>query len=139
MEFVSMSGQVFNTIHANNAEFYRELAAVIEREPIGLIDAETRGLLAGIGIRKGQPFAPDKRMSAILDDAVAVTNGTARALAFETREPEAYIYDDRTGSARSSEAITGGSATTGPEAATSTHERCSSTSPPSTPRRWHGR
>jgi hypothetical protein len=94
MEFVSGSGKSFNTIHANNADFYEEVAEVIEREPVDLIDPELRGLATGIGLRKGQPFAPDARMTAILNDAAAVANATARALAFRTRDPEAYLYKD---------------------------------------------
>ncbi len=94
-EFIPVSGKLFNTIHANNAAFYDELAAVIEREPLGVIDPETRGLLASIGIKKGTPFAPDDRMQAILTDAAAVANGTARALAFKTRDPSAKLFADR--------------------------------------------
>src|SRR5690606_35834826 len=81
--FVSMSKRPFNTIHANDAGFYDEVAAVIEREPIDVIDPETRGLLASIGIRKDTPFAPDARMRSILADAAGVANGTARAIAFQ--------------------------------------------------------
>ena len=95
MEFIPMSGRSFNTIHANNAEFYDELAEVIAREPVDVIDPETRGLLAAIGITKGSPFAPDDRMRAILADAAAVANGTARALAFGTRDPGAKLFADR--------------------------------------------
>ena len=95
MEFVSGSGKSFNTIHANNADFYDEVAEVIEREPVDLVDPELRGLAAAIGLRKGQPFAPDERMTAILEDAAAVANATARALAFRTRDPEAYLYEGR--------------------------------------------
>jgi hypothetical protein len=94
MEFISGSGRSFNTIHPNNEELYEELHAVIDREPIGLIDPETRGLLASIGIRKGQPFEPDDRTRAILVDAAAVANATARALAFDTRDPAAFIYGE---------------------------------------------
>ena len=72
MEFTATSGQLFNTIHANNVEFFDELAPVIHREPIEMIDAETRGLLAAIGIHKDKPFAPDARMSAILTEAAEV-------------------------------------------------------------------
>ena len=90
-----MSGREFNTIHANNAEFYDELAAVIEREPLEVIDPETRGVLASIGIKKGTPFAPDDRMKAILTDAAAVANGTARTIAFKTRDPERQTLPDR--------------------------------------------
>jgi hypothetical protein len=60
-----------------------------------VIDPETRGLLAAIGIRKGTPFVPDARMKAILDDAAKVANGTARAIAFTTRDPEAVLFPDR--------------------------------------------
>ena len=67
MEFINASGQVFNTIHANNVEFYDELHTVIDREPVDMIDPETRGLLASIGIRKGQPFEPDEQLRATLD------------------------------------------------------------------------
>ena len=92
MEFISLSGREFNTIHANDVSFFDELDAVIQREPLGLIDDETRGLLASIGIIKGRPFAPDDRMRALLTDAVAVANGTARAISFQTRDPQAYKY-----------------------------------------------
>lgn len=95
MEFVSITGKVFNTIHANDVTFYDELDAVIQREPIGVIDPETRGLLAAIGIVKGKPFAPDDRMRAILTEAAAVGNATARAIDFRNRDPEVLVYDDR--------------------------------------------
>ena len=34
MEFINGSTQSFNTIHANNVEFYDELHTVIDREPV---------------------------------------------------------------------------------------------------------
>ena len=93
MEFISGSKKAFNTIHANNAEFYDELAHVIAKEPVDFIDPELRGLAASIGIRKHKPFAPDERMKAILVEAAAVANATARAIDFQTRDPSAYYYD----------------------------------------------
>lgn len=95
MEFISMSRRVVNTIHANDFDFYEELARVIAREPIGVIDAETRGLLAAIGIEKDKPFSPSPRLRAILEDAVAVGNGTARVIDFRNRDPEVLVFDDR--------------------------------------------
>jgi hypothetical protein len=92
MRFVNMSGQSFNTIHANDASFFEEVAHVVAEEPLDATDPETRGLLAAIGIRKGQPFAPNARMHRILGEAAAVGNATARALAFSTRDPDAYYY-----------------------------------------------
>jgi hypothetical protein len=94
MEFIAGSGRSFNTIHPNDAGLYRELHAVIDREPIDVIDPETRGMLASIGIRKGQPFAPDERMRDILIDAAAVGNATARSLFFQPRDPGAYVYGE---------------------------------------------
>jgi hypothetical protein len=94
MEFISVSGKSFNTVHSNDFDFYNELAEVIAREPVDFLDPELRGLAASIGIRKGQAFAPDPRMRAILDDAAAVGNATARAIGFRTRDPEAYLYDN---------------------------------------------
>ncbi len=95
MEFISLGGKEFNTIHANDVSFYDELDAVIQREPIGLIDPETRGLLASIGIIKGSPFAPDDRMRNLLTEAAKVANGTARAIVFKTRDPDAAKYPNR--------------------------------------------
>lgn len=95
MEFASASGVPFNTIHANDAKFYEEIATVIAREPIELIDPETRGLLRSVGIHKDRPFAPDERMRTILDEAAAVGNATARAIVFRNRDPEYWFFEDR--------------------------------------------
>ena len=92
MEFIRGSRKPFNTIHANNYEFYEELNHVIQKEPVRCIEPQLRGLIASIGIQKGKPFKPDGRMKKILTEAVAVGNATARAIAFQTRDPEGYYY-----------------------------------------------
>lgn len=94
MSFVNGSGIPFNTIHANNFEFYEELHTVIEREPVSMFDPETLGMFASIGIEKGKPFAPDARMKKLLTEAVAVGNGIARALVFRPRLEEFAYYPD---------------------------------------------
>jgi len=93
MEFISASGKAYNTIHANNYEFYEELHTVIDREPIEMLDPELRGLFASIGIQKGKPFAPDERMKKILTDAVAVANATARSLLWAERNQDEFLYE----------------------------------------------
>jgi len=93
MEFLSASGKEFNTIHSNDYHFYEELHAVIEREPIEMLDPELRGLFASIGIQKGKPFAPDARMKKILTDAVAVGNATSRAYLWYEREPAEMLRE----------------------------------------------
>ena len=90
MEFHSFSGKRFNTIHANDFDFYEEVAPVIQREPIDLIDPETRGLLASIGIHKDKPFNPDDRMRRLLVEGAEVANSTARANYFHLGDPRAY-------------------------------------------------
>lgn len=93
-EFVNLSGKSFNTIHANDFTFFEEVNEVIQEEPVDSVDPELLGLLASIGIEKGKPFAPDARMKAILTDAAAVGNATARAIVFRTRDPDAYYYEN---------------------------------------------
>ncbi|NQU37097.1 MAG: DUF1254 domain-containing protein, partial [Actinobacteria bacterium] len=95
MEFISISGKTMNTIHANDQDYYEEIAEVIRREPIEMIDPETRGLLASIGIHKDHPFEPDERMRATLTEAAAVGNATARAICFQTRDRRAYYFENR--------------------------------------------
>lgn len=92
MEFIDSSKVPFNTIHANDFEFYRELDHVIQKEPLELLDPELRGLAAAIGIKKGKKFEPDARLKKTLTEAVAVANATARAMAFRNRDPRALIY-----------------------------------------------
>jgi hypothetical protein len=85
MEFISGSGKSFNTIHPNNIDFYVHLNEVIQYEPLEMIDPETRGLFASIGIEKGKPFAPDQRMKKILADAVAIANAASRSIVWYPR------------------------------------------------------
>ena len=92
---VNISGLKFNTISANDFSYYEELNAVVQNEPADWVDPDTVGLYAAIGIRKGQPFAPDARMKGILTDSVAVANAIARTNLYASREPKTRIYTDR--------------------------------------------
>ncbi|MCS0503688.1 DUF1254 domain-containing protein [Ancylobacter mangrovi] len=92
---VNLSGRKFNTISANDFSFYEELNDVVQNEPADWVEPDEVGLYTAIGIRKGQPFAPDARMKAILTDAVAVGNAIARTNLFASRDPETRIYADR--------------------------------------------
>ena len=93
--FVNLSGVKFNTISANDFSFYEELNAVVQNEPADWVDPDTVGLYAAIGIRKGQPFAPDARMKKTLTEAVAVGNAYARSNAWASRDPRTRIFKDR--------------------------------------------
>jgi len=85
LELVSGSGKSFNTIHSNDYSFYEHLNEVIQKEPLEMLDPETRGLFASIGMEKGKPFAPDARMKKILADAVAIGNAAARSILWHPR------------------------------------------------------
>ena len=93
--FVDVSGRKFNTISANDFSFFDELNAVVQNEPADWVDPDTVGLYGAIGIRKGQPFAPDSRMKKTLTEAVAVANAIGRVNLFAMRDPRAYFYPDR--------------------------------------------
>ncbi|MHC4563584.1 MAG: DUF1254 domain-containing protein [Planctomycetota bacterium] len=94
MAFISGSTKAFNTIHANDYHFFEELHAVIDREPVAMLDPELRGLFSAVGIQKGKPFEPDARMKALLTDAVAVGNATARAMLWYERDDSVFLYED---------------------------------------------
>jgi hypothetical protein len=85
MEYMSGSGKAFNTIHANDYSFYEHLHHIIDAEHIGMLDPETRGLFASIGIEKGKAFAPDDRMKKILEDAIKIANAAARSTVWHPR------------------------------------------------------
>ncbi|NOQ82769.1 MAG: DUF1254 domain-containing protein [Myxococcales bacterium] len=94
MNFVNGSGKFFNTIHSLDYSVFEEVNEVVQEEPVEASDPETLGLLASIGIEKGKPFKPDARMKKILTEAAAVGNITARTLAYKSRIPEAYFYEN---------------------------------------------
>ena len=72
MNFINVSGKEFNTIHRMDAEIYNEINAVVQSEPAFGENPEILGRLAAIGIKKGQSFAPDKRMQNILEEAANI-------------------------------------------------------------------
>jgi hypothetical protein len=94
MNFVDLSGKYFNTIGSVDFSFYEDVNTVVQEEPNAAMDPETLGLLASIGIEKGKPFKPDARMKKILTEAAAVGNITARAIAYKSRMPAAYFYEN---------------------------------------------
>jgi len=96
MEHINASTKTFNTVHANNYEFYKEIDHVIQKEPISFIDPELRGQAASIGIVKGQKFNPDARMKKILEESIKVGNATARAISLNPRDKNAYLYEGKT-------------------------------------------
>jgi hypothetical protein len=92
--FISASGRAVSTIPALDLSFFAAVHRVVQEEPPAAIDPETLGLLAAIGIEKGRPFAPDRRMTKILVEAATVADATSRALLFRPRDRAGFLYPD---------------------------------------------
>ena len=93
-EFVNISAKSYNTVAPNDFSFFEGINQVVQEEPIDAIGAEARGLLAAIGIVKGQPFSPDARMKKLLGEAATLGAATARAITYQPRIKGVYIYPD---------------------------------------------
>jgi hypothetical protein len=90
--FVDAVHLEINTVTPNDFSFWETIDELVQQEPAGAGDPEILGQLAAVGIRKGTPLAPDERMRAILEEAVAVGNATARTLSITPRESEGMAY-----------------------------------------------
>ena len=93
-EFVNVSGKAYNTLPPTDVSFYEQLDAVIQAEPVSALGPELRGLVASIGIAKGQKFSPNKRMTRLLSEAAVIGNATARSIVWYPRLKSARIYPD---------------------------------------------
>ncbi|WP_223427905.1 DUF1254 domain-containing protein [Tateyamaria pelophila] len=91
-EFINVSGKQMNTIVPNDYSFFEKLHDLIQSEPDDYLGPEAKGMMAAIGIVKGQPFAPDDRMKKVLIDAAAIGNTAARAISYYPRDPGNMLY-----------------------------------------------
>ena len=92
MNFINISGMFNNTIHRMDFGIFEEINEVVQAEPPDGQNPEILGLLASIGIKKGQPFKPDARMKKILEEAADAGAATVRTLAARPREDMFYFY-----------------------------------------------
>lgn len=92
MNFVNVSGKFHNTIHRMDYAIFEEINEVVQAEPSIGQNPEVLGVLAAIGIKKGQPFNPDERMKAILTEAADVGAATVRTIMSQPREDIFYFY-----------------------------------------------
>ena len=93
-EFVNITGKSYNTIAPSDITYFESLNKIIQKEPIDALDAESRGLIAAIGIVKGKPFNPDARMKRLLTEAATIGDATARATLYNPRQKGYFIYPD---------------------------------------------
>ena len=82
MVFPDGSGKAINMMYPTDNSYWAKLKAFVDYEPDSAFDPMTRGLLANIGIVKGQPFAPSDRQQALLKKSVE----TAPKMILATRQ-----------------------------------------------------
>ncbi|MCX5581195.1 DUF1254 domain-containing protein [Kaistia terrae] len=70
MQFPNGSGKRIDMMYPVDNSFWTKLKAFVDYEPVAAIDPELRGVLASIGIVKGQPFNPDPKQQELLKKAV---------------------------------------------------------------------
>ncbi len=70
MEFPNGSGKAISMMYPTGSSYWTKLKEFVDYEPVASIDPVTRGVLASIGIVKGQPFEPSDQQSAALQKAV---------------------------------------------------------------------
>jgi hypothetical protein len=82
MEFPDGSGKRIHMMYPVDNTFWTKLKAFVDYEPVSAIDLELRGVLASIGIVKGQPFEPTEKQNELLQKAVE----TAPRMILATRQ-----------------------------------------------------
>jgi hypothetical protein len=70
MVFPDGSGKHINMMYPTDNSYWTKLKAFVDYEPDSAFDPMVRGVLANIGIVKGQPFAPTDKQQALLKKTV---------------------------------------------------------------------
>jgi hypothetical protein len=97
MQYPDASEVPVNMLPISDGTAFDQLKLLVDSEGDNLADADWRGMLASIGIVKGQPFNPDARARAILDLAAKTAYKTSRVIGFEEAVGgRSYlVYSDR--------------------------------------------
>ena len=83
MQFPDASGVPANMLPASDFSAFEQLKKLVDSEGPHLADADWMGMLAGLGIIKGEPFQPDEHMRGILDRAAKSAYKMSRVIAFD--------------------------------------------------------
>lgn len=76
-------------------DYWRQLHAIVDYEPAQERHRFMLGMLDAIGIRKGEPFAPNAQMEALLTEAAKTGWGEMNVAFFANPRPERLIWKDR--------------------------------------------
>ena len=92
-KYINSSNQGHNSLHARDITYFKRLHAELQVEADGFLTPYQLGLLQTIGIEKGKPFNPDKRMTAILEEGIQIGDAYANANAYASRLPGIRSYE----------------------------------------------
>lgn len=97
MEFPEGSGVEANMLFDRDIQYFEMLARFINSEFVDPTEMDMRGMLASIGIIKGQPFEPDEAMRELLDDAALAAFKMSKAMVSHgtPQMPGGLLWDDR--------------------------------------------
>jgi hypothetical protein len=97
MVFTDASGSPHEMLPRNDASAFEQLKWLVDSEGDNLADPDWFGMLAGLGIVKGQPFKPDAHTKEILSKAAQTGYKTTRVLGMESKLGDAdfHVYADR--------------------------------------------
>jgi len=83
MQFPDASGVSVNMLPVSDGRAFDQLKLLVDSEGPNLADSDWLGMLAAIGIVKGQPFTPDAKARTILDRAAKTAYKMSRVIGFE--------------------------------------------------------
>jgi hypothetical protein len=83
MQYPEASGVSVNMLPVSDGTAFDQLKQLVDGEGANLADPGWLGMLASIGIIRGQPFTPDNHVRAILDLAAKTAYKTNRVIGFE--------------------------------------------------------
>ena len=83
MKFPDGSGVPVDMLPTSDATAFDQLKRLVDVEGPHLADPDWMGMLAGLGIVKGEPFHPDERTRGILDRAAKSAYKMSRVLGFD--------------------------------------------------------
>ena len=95
MVFPNASEKPANMLVTQDISYFENLKQFIDYEPVDREDFAMRGMMASLGMIKGQPFEPDERMQAILNRAADVAWKMASVQRYERNIPGTKRYEDR--------------------------------------------
>jgi hypothetical protein len=92
MQFPNGSGRRINMMYPVDNAYWTKLKTFVDYEPVVAITPELRGVLASIGIIKGQPFNPTAKQQELLTKAVETAPKMIMALRQLGRSDERNRY-----------------------------------------------